>query len=220
MDRCTVSLVETIPVGMNYSDNAPRHEATYDSWMDLIGMAQDTIEIASLYWTMKREDVFPDDSAKEVSGTVGRRDEFLYLPLQSRRRRRRDVVAEKSGFATASWDADGPLVIHIYMCDVYIRLTKINTPQGEQVFQSLLEAGRDRYIKLKIVQNMPSRLSPSTDTVILAKKANAQVICLLRYHGGIDMTMDAFPALVAARSRCAILAIDFLRLIDDEILSP
>ncbi|EZA57925.1 Phospholipase D3 [Ooceraea biroi] len=111
MDRCSVFLVETIPVGMNYNNSTARHESIYDSWMDLIGMAQDTIEIASLYWTMKREDVFPDDSAK----------------------------------------------------------------QGEQVFQSLLEAGRDRQITLKIAQNLPSRLSPNVDTQILAKKANAQV---------------------------------------------
>ncbi|XP_077255467.1 5'-3' exonuclease PLD3 isoform X2 [Temnothorax americanus] len=111
MDYCNISLVESIPVGLNYNNNTPQHETTYDSWMDLIGMAQDTIEIASLYWTMKREDVFPDDSAK----------------------------------------------------------------MGEQVFQSLLEAGRDRQIKLKIAQNLPSRLSPNVDTQILAKKANAQV---------------------------------------------
>ncbi|XP_012223859.1 5'-3' exonuclease PLD3-like [Linepithema humile] len=111
MNRCNIFLVETIPIGMNYSNNAAQHETIYDSWMNLIGMAQDTIEIASLYWTMKREDVFPDDSAKE----------------------------------------------------------------GEQVFQSLLEAGRDRQIVLKIAQNIPSRLSPNIDTQILAKKANAQV---------------------------------------------
>lgn len=72
MDRCVVSLVETMPAGMNYSNNAPRHETTYDSWMDLIGMAQNTIEIASLYWTMKGEDVVPDDSAKEASDEGGR----------------------------------------------------------------------------------------------------------------------------------------------------
>lgn len=52
---------------MNYSNDAAQHETIYDSWMDLIGMAQDTIEIASFYWTMKREDVFRDDSAKKVS---------------------------------------------------------------------------------------------------------------------------------------------------------
>ncbi|KYM89583.1 Phospholipase D3 [Atta colombica] len=110
MDHCSLSLVESIPVGLNYSNNTVQHESTYDSWMNLIEMAQDTIEIASLYWTMRREDVFPDDSAK----------------------------------------------------------------MGEQVFQSLLEAGRDRHIMLKIAQNLPSRLSPNIDTQILAKKANAQ----------------------------------------------
>ncbi|CAL1688368.1 unnamed protein product [Lasius platythorax] len=111
MDHCNIFLVETIPIGLNYSNNTARHETIYDSWMDLIGMAQETIEIASLYWTMKREDVFPDDSAKE----------------------------------------------------------------GEQVFQALLEAGRDRQITLKIAQNLPSRLSPNIDTQILARKANALV---------------------------------------------
>lgn len=68
MDYCSISLVETIPIGMNYNNTA-RHETIYDSWMDLIGMAQETIEIASLYWTMKGEDVIPDDSAKNVSST-------------------------------------------------------------------------------------------------------------------------------------------------------
>lgn len=50
------------------------------------------------------------------------------------------------------------------------------------MFQSLLEAGRDRNIALKIAQNIPSRLSPNIDTVILAKKANAQV----RFHKSIS----------------------------------
>lgn len=111
MDHCSISLVETIPIGMNYDNNTARHETIYDSWMDLIGMAQETIEIASLYWTMKGEDVIPDDSDKN----------------------------------------------------------------GEQVFQALLEAGRDRQITLKIAQNSPSHLSPNVDTQILAKKANALV---------------------------------------------
>lgn len=67
MDHCSIFLVETIPIGLNYSNNTARHKTIYDSWLDLIEMAQDTIEIASLYWTMKGEDVLPDNSAKEVS---------------------------------------------------------------------------------------------------------------------------------------------------------
>ncbi|KAL0100165.1 hypothetical protein PUN28_019537 [Cardiocondyla obscurior] len=127
MDHCSISLVESIPAGLNYSNNTAQHETTYDSWMNLIGMAQDTIEIASLYWTMKREDVFPDDSAK----------------------------------------------------------------MGEEVFQSLLEAGRDRRITLKIAQNLPSRLSPNVDTQILAKKANAQVYWKLSEDGKVPATWPA-----------------------------
>ncbi|XP_024936685.1 phospholipase D3 isoform X2 [Cephus cinctus] len=111
MDSCRVSLVESIPIGLNYSNGSVMHDSTYYSWMELIGSAQETIEIASLYWTMSREDVYPDDSAKE----------------------------------------------------------------GEDVFQALLEAGRNRGVRLKIAQNAPSQLSPNVDTEYLAKKANAQV---------------------------------------------
>ena len=70
-------------------------------------MAQERIEIASFYWTLRREDVYPDDSAK----------------------------------------------------------------QGEEIFASLLRAGRDRNIELTIAQNQPSRVSPNVDTELLAKKA-------------------------------------------------
>ncbi|GAB1866559.1 Phospholipase D3 [Camponotus japonicus] len=115
MDHCSISLVETIPIGMNYNNNTARHKTIHDSWMDLIGMAQESIEIASLYWTMKREDVVPSDNSAQ---------------------------------------------------------------NGEQVFQALLEAGRDRQIALKIAQNSPSHLSPNVDTQILAKKANALVMDL------------------------------------------
>ncbi|XP_044014381.1 5'-3' exonuclease PLD3-like isoform X2 [Aphidius gifuensis] len=46
---------------------------------------------------------------------------------------------------------------------------------GEDVFAALLEAGRDRGIKLKIAQSIPSQISPNIDTEYLAKKANAKV---------------------------------------------
>lgn len=51
----------------------------------------------------------------------------------------------------------------------------ISFVQGEDVFQALLEAGRDRRVTLKIAQNVPSQVSPNTDTEFLSKKANAQV---------------------------------------------
>lgn len=66
MDNCKISLVESIPIGLTYN-NSINHKSTYHTWMELIQSAQSTIEIAALYWTMKRQDVYPDDSAKEVN---------------------------------------------------------------------------------------------------------------------------------------------------------
>ncbi|XP_034947047.1 5'-3' exonuclease PLD3-like isoform X2 [Chelonus insularis] len=111
MDSCKISLVESIPIGLKYYNNSVVHKSTYSTWIELIESAQSTIEIASLYWTMTRQDVYPDDSARE----------------------------------------------------------------GEDVFEALLEAGRDRNIAIKIAQNAPSQLSPNFDTEYLMKKAHAEV---------------------------------------------
>ncbi|KAJ8688433.1 hypothetical protein QAD02_024228 [Eretmocerus hayati] len=111
MSDCDISLVESIPLGLVYPDGSPMHRSTDEVWLDLIASSRESIEIGSLYWTMTREDVVPDGSAKP----------------------------------------------------------------GEEVFQALLEAGRDRHITIKIAQNAPSQISPNIDTEFLTKKANAQV---------------------------------------------
>ncbi|XP_023247850.1 phospholipase D3-like [Copidosoma floridanum] len=112
MRDCDISLVESIPRNMSYANGSVVHRSTYDTWLELIALARKDIEIASLYWTMNREDLaYADDSARE----------------------------------------------------------------GEEVFQELLRAGRDRRINLKIAQDTPSQLSPDVDTETLAKRANAQV---------------------------------------------
>ncbi|XP_046741298.1 5'-3' exonuclease PLD3-like isoform X2 [Diprion similis] len=111
MDSCKINLVESIPIGMVYPNNSVQHPSTYNSWMELIASAQSSIEIAAMYWTMTRQEVYPDDSAKE----------------------------------------------------------------GEDVFEALLEAGRDRGVRLRFAQNIPSQKFPNEDTEYLAKKANAQV---------------------------------------------
>ncbi|CAD6213375.1 GSCOCG00004039001-RA-CDS [Cotesia congregata] len=110
-DSCRISLVESIPIGVIYDNNSVVHRSTYSTWIELIQSAQYTIEIASLYWTMTRQDVYPDDSARE----------------------------------------------------------------GEDVFEALISAGRDRNIVIKVAQNAPSQLSPNFDTEYLSKKANAEV---------------------------------------------
>ena len=108
---CSLSIVESIPVNLTYPNSSTKHQSTHKTWLQLIDSAKHSIEIASLYWSMKKEDVYPDSSARE----------------------------------------------------------------GEEVFQALFEASKDRKIKLHIAQNAPSHLSPNTDTEYLAKKANAQV---------------------------------------------
>lgn len=66
MNGCNLSFVETLPIGMSYTNNTVFLDNTYDSWIKLISLAREKIEIASFYWTMRREDVYPDDSAKQV----------------------------------------------------------------------------------------------------------------------------------------------------------
>ncbi|XP_076750929.1 5'-3' exonuclease PLD3 [Xylocopa sonorina] len=65
MTSCNLSFVETLPVGMNYINNTVLLDTTFNAWMKLISLAREKIEIASFYWTMRREDVYSDDTAKE-----------------------------------------------------------------------------------------------------------------------------------------------------------
>lgn len=50
-----------------------------------------------------------------------------------------------------------------------------SSANGEQIFQSLLKYGRTPGRKLRIAQNQPTADSPSTDTIILAKRGAAEV---------------------------------------------
>lgn len=77
-DDCHISLVESIPIGLNYSNSSVIHRGTYQTWKELIESAQSTIEIGSYYWTLRREDIYPDDSAKEVSSFLKITPKFFY----------------------------------------------------------------------------------------------------------------------------------------------
>jgi phospholipase D3/4 len=60
------SLVETIPEGLAYRPSKVIHASTYDTWQKLLDVAEKSIEIASLYWTLKGSDVYPYPSANKV----------------------------------------------------------------------------------------------------------------------------------------------------------
>ncbi|XP_067143881.1 5'-3' exonuclease PLD3-like isoform X2 [Centruroides vittatus] len=61
-DTCWATIVESIPENLTYPAGSPQHLSTYEGWMNLIGMAQNTIDIASFYWTLKGNDVIQDPS--------------------------------------------------------------------------------------------------------------------------------------------------------------
>ncbi|XP_059484137.1 5'-3' exonuclease PLD3 isoform X2 [Neocloeon triangulifer] len=62
-NSCRASLVESIPEGLAYRPSEVIHSATYDTWQNLLQIAEKSIEIASLYWTLKGSDVYPYPSA-------------------------------------------------------------------------------------------------------------------------------------------------------------
>ena len=60
-------LVESIPENLTYNSGPPIHPSTFTGIKQLIGLAQETIEIASFYWTMRSEDLpVQDESAWQV----------------------------------------------------------------------------------------------------------------------------------------------------------
>lgn len=64
-----LSLVESIPEGHMYPPNAT-HLPTKNVWLDLIDEAQTSIEIASLYWTLRFNEDYHYNSSIEVSLVV------------------------------------------------------------------------------------------------------------------------------------------------------
>ncbi|KAH8240721.1 hypothetical protein KR026_004318 [Drosophila bipectinata] len=55
-EPCDIQLVETIPIGLNYSANSPRFLSTYEAWLQLLGNAKTSLDIASFYWTLTAAD--------------------------------------------------------------------------------------------------------------------------------------------------------------------
>ena len=50
-----MSLVETIPTNLTYngSSNLPHHLSTFDAWNMLMSNTDNTLNIASYYWTLR-----------------------------------------------------------------------------------------------------------------------------------------------------------------------
>ncbi|XP_018571757.1 phospholipase D3 isoform X2 [Anoplophora glabripennis] len=62
-NTCKLSLTESIPEGLVYSNDSIIYPSTFDTWLGLINSAQESIDIASLYWTLRQSEVYPDPSS-------------------------------------------------------------------------------------------------------------------------------------------------------------
>uniref|UniRef100_A0A5F8H3Y7 Phospholipase D family member 5 n=1 Tax=Monodelphis domestica TaxID=13616 RepID=A0A5F8H3Y7_MONDO len=51
-NNCRIALVENIPEGLNYSETAPFHLSLFQGWMNLLNMAQKSVDIVSSHWDL------------------------------------------------------------------------------------------------------------------------------------------------------------------------
>ncbi|XP_070112163.1 inactive phospholipase D5 isoform X2 [Equus przewalskii] len=51
-NKCRIALVENIPEGLNYSENAPFHLSLFQGWMNLLNMATKSVDIVSSHWDL------------------------------------------------------------------------------------------------------------------------------------------------------------------------
>ncbi|XP_071489186.1 5'-3' exonuclease PLD3-like [Diadema antillarum] len=64
-DPCTIVLAESMPWNLTFQAKSPYYQSTFSVWKRLISSARDTVDISSMYWTLRGEDVFNDTSAQE-----------------------------------------------------------------------------------------------------------------------------------------------------------
>ncbi|GCB83293.1 hypothetical protein scyTo_0023749, partial [Scyliorhinus torazame] len=50
-------VAESVPDGLAYNENATKYQSTYNSWLNLINIANSSLDIASFYWTLTGCDI-------------------------------------------------------------------------------------------------------------------------------------------------------------------
>ncbi|KAF8795924.1 5'-3' exonuclease PLD3 like protein [Argiope bruennichi] len=58
---CSITLVESIPENLTFAEGEPSHTSVFESWSQLISLAERSIDIATFYSTLKGQDIQPDD---------------------------------------------------------------------------------------------------------------------------------------------------------------
>ncbi|KAL3275134.1 hypothetical protein HHI36_019904 [Cryptolaemus montrouzieri] len=64
-NSCKLQLIESIPEGLIFENSTIQNPSTYETWLQLINLAHQDIEIASYYWTLRQSEVYPDKSSIE-----------------------------------------------------------------------------------------------------------------------------------------------------------
>ncbi|KAH1168466.1 5'-3' exonuclease PLD3-like isoform X1 [Mauremys mutica] len=55
--QCSLVLVESIPMGLDYNHSSPRHLPIFQAWMDLLDAANRSVDIAAFYFTLRDSDM-------------------------------------------------------------------------------------------------------------------------------------------------------------------
>ncbi|XP_029922204.1 phospholipase D3 [Myripristis murdjan] len=71
-DPCKIVLVESIPEGLEFNSSSA-HPSIYQAWLNLMGEARSSLDIASFYWTMTNKDTGTHEPTANQGETVLKR---------------------------------------------------------------------------------------------------------------------------------------------------
>lgn len=67
---CTITLVESIPEGVEFPAGSVQNPSIYNGWMNLLKFAKEQIDIASFYWTLQGSDTNTSDPSTQQGENV------------------------------------------------------------------------------------------------------------------------------------------------------
>ena len=82
---CTITLVESIPVDVKFPVGSITNPSIYNGWMNLLKIAEQEIDIASFYWTLKGSDTNTTDASTKQG-------EDVFEGLEAAAKRGKNVV--------------------------------------------------------------------------------------------------------------------------------
>ncbi|XP_029303065.1 phospholipase D3 isoform X1 [Cottoperca gobio] len=68
-DPCKIVLVESIPEGLTFNSSTS-HPSIYQAWLNLMGEARSSVDIASFYWTLSNEDTGTHEPTANQGETI------------------------------------------------------------------------------------------------------------------------------------------------------